>query len=278
MNAYLFHSIIFVVLFGFIAKCHAEFHPTFVIENCRDSMPEGNYFTANALISRVRINKNDPTDYSSKIKITWSCNTCQFVVIDGLDSIRRSPSGEIELDANTVAYKVVGVTDTTFMTKNLFSQLAFKKGTGIDGRIFYLKENKGALSFRNSFKYFFNSAKTVAQLKPQFIAVLQSFGYSVDENESTDNTIYLECHPYQSNSLVCSEDDCRLPPSRRSTQRKLAIDVYLLKTNQNYELDIRPSVMQNHPKQDNIWNVEQNPLTCSKNACDTIAKRIQDAK
>ena len=238
-----------------------------------DTTPSGYFFDANTMLSKVQINKEDPTDVKTKIKITWECNYCSYVLIEGLDSLRHEPKGGFETDQLGFSYNIIGIKGNSVSAKYLGGAVAFKPGTGLDGRIFFIKNTKLFLSLKKSWKYPFTSNKSLQKMEPEIIKVLQSFNYQ-SETESDGNTLLLECEPYQSNPLICLGEDCKLPIGGRRIERKMSIMVNIEKRDKDYMLLIQPSVLRNFRKQDNEWSLDPDFLESSKIACDSIAKKL----
>jgi len=246
--------------------------------NCKiaisDSERVVGYFSTNANISKIQINKEDPTDVQSKIRISWECSNCTHVYIKGLDTLQHSASGSFEIDDPAYSYTIIGVTKNSVFSKEISGTLAYKRGTGIDGRIYFIKNDLSAAK-KKSWQYFFTSKKTFQEMIPLFTTALQDFNYVSESNMEDPNTLEIECEPMQSHQLLCSGADCSRKIGERRIERKLGLLFIIQKKgDMDFQLSVTPTVMMNYPLQDKEWRLDPDEYSTSKKSCDEISKKI----
>ena len=234
-------------------------------------------------------------DAKCRFKFKWEAKNSQYVLIDGLDSIKHAVNDSVILSrGGNFTFIAVGKNNDDIIRKIHGASIILTDvpgGGNYMEEVIYSKLNSEEF-FKTGYRFTIETEKSLENVKDIVFQVLQSKKYVVETNREIAYTFLTEfivstteCIP---NNKVCGgledQNDCSKNPDNRRFQRKIGFsvmassDIYSLSTEKKkrFFLEISPSVVRRYRRVGGEWKTDPESPSIAKLACDELSKEILD--
>jgi hypothetical protein len=229
-------------------------------------------------------------DFYAVVRFTWKTQNTLYVLIKGYDERQYQTSGSIDVtEGGVFTFVAVGTNGITQKPMNCVHKWEIDKSgnKSKNGLTHKVASEFQSQVFDNAYKITLKTSLSNGEIKNRITRFLQDKQYTVvidNFRNAPAGDIFFHTSDYNFHPNLCYGDDCSKAVGSRRIERQVAFSIWLQSLARQdktvtYQLNIRPFVMMNYRRQDDVWKEDRdatqiaNPV--SRELADAIEQRLR---